>query len=108
VTITRQGCGAHVSLRPSQGIYKAAKDTLSRWIRHLDTSSAQDGKLATTLNDRIFRVLWKCASAVEASPQFNSRISESARFRALALSFMANCSTYQPLQIIQQVSGDDD
>jgi hypothetical protein len=69
---------------------------LEPWIIHLSRIPGVDTKLSASFSDRLFRVLWKCAAAVDAQ-------GGSLEYRSLALSFMLKCPNYSNSYFIQQV-----
>lgn len=77
-----------------------AASSLRPWIDHLEKIPGADPKLATSFNDRVFRVLWKSASAIEAAGKTPEK---SLRVRSLASAFMMKCPSYTSLYLIQQV-----
>lgn len=81
-------------------IVAIAASSLRPWIDHLANIPGADAKLATSFNDRAFRVLWKSASAIEAVGKTPEK---SLRVRSLALAFMMKCPSYTSLYLIQQV-----
>ncbi|KAF1322392.1 hypothetical protein FI667_g11347, partial [Globisporangium splendens] len=80
-------------------IVSIATSSLRAWIDHLAQIPGADPKLASSFNDRVFRLLWKCATAVETGKVPH----KSLQVRSLALSFMMKCPNYTSLYLIQQV-----
>jgi len=82
-----------------------AEATLSPWIDHLQTIPGDNSKLVSSFSDRTFRILWKCAAALDSAGQKSSEaISAALWFRSPALAFMLKCSNYTSTYYIQQVT----
>ncbi|KAF4134079.1 Peptidase family C50 [Phytophthora infestans] len=91
------------AMKNYEAVLLVAETTLSPWIPHLQRSSQQDAKLASSFSDRTFRVLWKIAAAVDGVKPKATATSGALQFRLLALSFLLKCSNYTSSYFIQQV-----
>ncbi|TMW55065.1 hypothetical protein Poli38472_013827 [Pythium oligandrum] len=79
-----------------------AKNALGPWIDHLSRIPGVDPKLPASFNDRVFRILWKCAAEIDAKAK-KSDDDHSLSVRSAALSFMLKCPNYTRIYCLQQV-----
>ncbi|CAI5712629.1 unnamed protein product [Hyaloperonospora brassicae] len=87
-----------------EAVRRVAETTLSPWIDRLQVLSDQHSKLASSFSDRTFRVMWKCAAAVDSGDQNASKATNVALLlRSTALTFALRCPKYTSLYFIQQV-----
>lgn len=84
----------------NEALLRLAENLLSSWILHLQR---QDAKLASSFSDRLFRILWKIAAAVDTTKAKTDSANAALRCRSVALSFLLKCSNYTSFYYIQQV-----
>jgi hypothetical protein len=81
-------------------LLQLAKDEFRPWLDYLASTPGIDKKVIVSNNDRMFRILWKCAAAIEKK---EVNINETLVYRSAAVEYMAQCPTYTKPYCLQQV-----